>query len=454
MQDAKPNTKNKIRFKKKPEKKPLNRKERREAESISAENRRRYPSARIPSRLERLIEEYITNKTGKPVDDPKTLGKIRQSILAQKAGYWSSVPYARYGRAYDVFAYLTYQFPGYLIQFREILRMIDSRGDLPDSIALLDLGSGPGVIPLATIWHQKERKKGSLSINGIEQSEEFIEAYNALVPAFSKGMKNVTLGHVSSGDITRPSDIVSQNVPEKVNLITLQNVLAELSDLSIDEKADILMQYLPGLSEDGFLILVEPAELRHSTSLRLLQKRLQERGLFVYGPCKNIWEKECNPEDCWSFARLPPISPTRLMTLSAGEEETYRFINTDIKFSYVIFSKKERVIPDKAIIRRGTIPLADIEDYTGEWVSVTVAKMSPDIGNREYAVFMVCDGSLVQRSYLVIPRSLRREEIKPAFVARYGEILTIKDVRVRWNSKKKAYNLVAAIRTHVSVINI
>lgn len=454
MQDNRSNDKNKIRFKKKPEKRKSKGRERWEQKISSSENLKKKSYARIPSRLERLIEEYITNKTGKPVDDPKTLGKIRQSILAQKAGYWSSVPYARYGRAYDVFAYLTYQFPGYLIQFREILKKIETRGDLPDSIALLDLGTGPGVIPLAAIWHQKERKKGTLSIHGVEQSEEFIEAYNALVPAFSKGMKNVSLEPVSSGDITRPADTSSQKPPENLTLITLQNVLAELSDLSLEEKADFLMQYLPRLSDDGFLIIVEPAELRHSTSLRLLQKKLQERGLFVYAPCSNIWEKECNPEDCWSFARLPPISPTRLMTLSAGDEETYRFINTDIKFSYAIFSKKERLIPNKATIRKGTIPLVDLEDYAGEWVSVTAAKMSPDIGNREYAVFLVCDGSMVQRTYLVIPRSLRREEIKPAYVARYGDVLSIRDVRVRWNSKKKAYNLVAAIRTHVSVINI
>ena len=38
---------------------------------------------KIPSRLERLIEKYIENKTVKPVDTSATLERIRQSIVDQ-----------------------------------------------------------------------------------------------------------------------------------------------------------------------------------------------------------------------------------------------------------------------------------------------------------------------------------------------------------------------------------
>ena len=94
-----------------------------------------------------------------------------------------------------------------------------------------------------------------------------------------------------------------------------------------------------------------------------------------------------------------------------------------------------------------------LEDHNGDWVSVIGTKMSMDIGNREFAVYMICDGSGGHKVYLIIPRSLRIDEIKSARLSEYGEILKIQNVRVRWNSKKNSYNLVAGMRTRISAMN-
>ncbi|HOJ95493.1 MAG TPA: small ribosomal subunit Rsm22 family protein [Methanospirillum sp.] len=377
-----------------------------------------------------------------------TLERIRHSILAQKAGYWNNVPHAKYGRGYDIFAYLAYQAPGYIIQFHHIIKNLDRTGLLTDDVKVLDLGSGPGVVPLALIWFMKERKKGTLTIDALEQSEEFIEAFKYLVPRFASDSP-VTVHQIQQADI-RTWNIQK---PSSYSMITCQNVLAELSGQSRSEKIEILMKYSSLLSDDGLFILVEPAELRHSTELRVLQRELEKAGLYVYGPCTYLHSGTCNPSECWSFAELPRMQPTKLMSMISDVQNGYRFMNTDIKFTYSILTKKLRkpVVPDAFI--RGTIPLSNLDEYIGNMVTIVGAKMSMDIGNQEFAVYLICDGSGGARVYLIIPRSLHNEDIKSFRNADYGDIVKISNVRVRWNQKKGDINLIAGSRTHVSAMH-
>ena len=79
--------------------------------------------------------------------------------------------------------------------------------------------------------------------------------------------------------------------------------------------------------------------------------------------------------------------------------------------------------------------------------------MSMDIGNREFAIFLICDGSGGAKVYFIIPRSLKNQEITSVKKAEYGDILKISEVRVRWNPKKGSYNLVAGARTQVSAMH-
>ena len=141
------------------------------------------------------------------------------------------------------------------------------------------------------------------------------------------------------------------------------------------------------------------------------------------------------------------------MLLLAGEDEGYRFLNTDIKFSYSIFSKKPEVMTTSRINRTGTTPFRDLKDNIGEFVNVIGTKMSPDIGTREFSVFLFCDGSGGLKVYLVAPNSLKHDEIKKLKMSEYGEVLKISGVRVRWNKKKNSINLIAGSRTHVSAIH-
>jgi|GEM_PF-1579315 len=400
---------------------------------------------KIPLLLEDLISRYITEKTGKSYDDPVFLERLRQAIIAQKASYWREKPgkSVKYGRGYDILSYLAYQVPVYVSQFRSLLQDLENEGVLQNDLVALDIGTGPGVVPLAIIDLWKQQKKGTLDIYAIERSAEHIEAFRYLTGGYAEERPGINIHQVLEEDLTKIADQNLPNLPEKAGLITFQNVLAELEHLSIPARAAIVSSYARLLSDDGFLIIVEPAELRHATSLRLLQKELIKNGLHVYGPCSYLWGSGCDPSSCWTFREEQPIQPTSLMTLLAGEEEGYRFINTDRKYAYVILTKDQKTRCTYRVPRKNRmVRLSHLEKFAGRLVSVAGFRMSGDIGNRGMHIFKICDGTCREPTYLVLSARNRRPGHTPLFASGYGDPLTITGVQVRRHQQHKAWNLV------------
>ena len=399
----------------------------------------------IPPLLEELITAYIREKIGKEPDDPSFLIRLRQSVMAQKASYWSDKPgkLVKYGRAYDIFAYLAYHLPVYFTQFRSILQNLENDGVLPNDATLLDIGSGPGIVPLAMIDVWRTLGKGSLEICALDQSDEHREAFRALVRGYSGPDPAITIHDPIQGDLVRISKDGHIDLPKKATIISFQNVLAELEHLSIPVRAAIIQSFAKILDEQGFIIIVEPAELRHATSLRLLQQELIKGGLHVYAPCSYIWGSGCDPSSCWTFTEEPSIAPTTLMNKLAGDDEGYRFINTDIKYSYLILTKKSisryiyRVPRKNRMVR-----LAHLERHNGRMINVTASRMSEDIGTRGMHIFKLCDGTCREPVYAVLSTRNRRPGHSLLFSSSYGNVLMFSGVQVRRHPKHKAWNLI------------
>ena len=399
----------------------------------------------LPPLLEDLISRYITEKTEKSCDDPVFLERLRQAIIVQKASYWREKPgkSVKYGRGYDILSYLAYQVPVYFSQFRSLLQDLENQSVLPKDLVALDIGTGPGVVPLAIIDLWKDQKKGTLDIFSIERSAEHIEAFRYLTDGYAQEKPGINIHQVLQEDLTKISDLNLPTLPEKAGLITFQNVLAELEHLSIPARAAIVNSYARLLNDDGFLIIVEPAELRHATSLRLLQKELIKSGLHVYAPCSYLWGSGCDPTSCWTFREETPIQPTSLMTLLAGEEEGYRFINTDRKYAYVILTKQQKTRCTYRVPRKTRmVRLSHLEKFAGRLISVAGVRMSGDIGNRGMHIFKFCDGTCKEPTYLVLSARNRRPGHAPLFASGYGDPLTITGVQVRRHQQHKAWNLV------------
>ena len=406
----------------------------------------------IPVFLEELIAEYITVKTGKPSDDPIFLDRLRQAIIAQKSAYWKDKPgkVVKYGRGYDILAYIAYQLPVYFSQFRSLLQGLYKDAVLPEDLIMLDIGTGPGVVPLATIDLWKQHQKGTLEILAVERSPEHQEAYTFLVNGYAAGDPRITIHPVISEDLTKIADPNRTLISQKVNIISFQNVLAELEHLSVADRASIVRSYTRFLDEKGFLILVEPAELRHATSLRLLQKELIKDDFRIYAPCSFLWGSGCEPKSCWTFKEELPIQPTHQMNLLAGEEDGYRFINTDRKYAYVILTKQPITRCSYRVPRKNRlVRLAHLDRYTGRTISVASIRMSNDIGTRGMHIFKLCDGTCREPVYLILSARNRRPNHAALFSSLYGDPLLITGVQVRRHQQHDAWNLIVGADTRI-----
>jgi len=407
---------------------------------------------KIPSGIEDLISGYIKEKTGKSSDDPVFLDRLRQAIVAQKASYWREKPgkSVKYGRGYDILSYLAYQLPVYFTQFRSLLNGLFQKTMLPQDLVALDIGTGPGVVPLALIDLWQDISKGSLDIHAVERSPEHIEAFRSLVFGYAQSNSHIKIHPVIQEDLTKITDLNHPDLPKKADIISFQNVLAELEYLSIPVRASIVLSYARLLSEKGFLIIVEPAELRHATSLRLLQKELTKNGLHVYAPCPYLWGSGCEPSSCWTFQEEPSIQPTSLMKLLAGEEEGFRFINTDLKFAYVILTRQPISRCTYRIPRKNRfVRLSHLERYDGRVISVAGSRMSNDIGSRGMHIFKLCDGTCRDPVYIVLSTRNRRPNHAPLFSSGYGDPLIISGVQVRRHHQHKAWNLVLSADSRI-----
>jgi hypothetical protein len=395
----------------------------------------------ISGRLQRLIESYIRRKTGKKWSDPVVLDRIRAAIRAQKGEYWDQARgrSITYGAGYRVLAYLSYQAPVSFVQFQHILRDLAADGLLKDRMRVLDVGSGPGTVPLALIDSWSRLAPGEVTITALEQERENLEAYHYLVPAFASPDPSVRIRDPIQGDLR---SIDPGDLPGEMDLLVFGNVLNELRNLTPGEKASLVEKLSGTLAGDGSLVIMEPADLENSLALRQLTTALTRRGLTLYAPCTSLWSTPCIPDRCWTFREGPPIAPPRLMNLLASSDDGYRYRNTDIKFSYAILRKDRRTRMQYRIPRdTKALRLSKLQGHLKRRVNVVVAKMSGDLGGgRGDHVFKVCDGTPQKPVFAVVPGH-HAARARALLEGRYGEIFSLDHVLVRYNPARDAYNL-------------
>ena len=416
------------------------------SEAEQERQRAYFASPRVPRELERLIERYVEKKTGKPWEDLTVLDKIRKAIVVQKAQYWKAGEARRidYRSGYSVLGYLAYQFPVYFVQFEHILYDMARDGLLKRRMRVLDAGTGPGTVPLAIVDFCRRLDDSGVEVIGLEKHEENLEAYAALVPEFAAGGRVKAVKPVRADLADRPK------LRGNYDLIVFSNVLNEV-DVPLPEKAELVLWYAGHLAPDGSLVIVEPADRDNSVAMRQLVGALLDRGLGMYSPCSFVWCARCKPGPCWSFEEKEDIAPTALMEKVAEGDEPYRYLNTDIKYTFAILRKdaltreKYRVPPRAKLAR-----LSKLKIHVGRRINVVASKMSGDLGDRKNHVFKICDGTTSLPVYAILPNYNSGPGNEALTKAKYGEVLEFHNILVRYNKEKDAYNLMVGKSTEVA----
>lgn len=410
-----------------------------------------FQSPGVPGPIQGLIESYIAKKTGKAWDDPVVLDRMANAILVQKSRYWKEQR-VNYQKAYQILGYLAYHAPVYMVQFEHILWQIINLGLAKPHMRILDIGTGPGVVPLAIIDLLGRIGSASAEIYAVEQSEEHIEAYNALVPAAAAAIEGrVLVKKPIQGDI---SDITGENLPDGVDLMVFSNVLGELRHMDIEQRADMVVALSGRLSPDGTIVIVEPADLSNSTVMRQTVRAIADRGLTIHSPCSFIRGTACNPARCWTFEQRGGIRPTRLMERLAEGRDGYRFVNIDIKYSSALLRKDTlmqracRVPPGAKFAR-----LSHLRRHIDRKINTIAALMSGNLGDDRTKIYKVCDGTPADPVFVVVPATLRGRNRDALQDIPYGDIVRFYGLLVRFNRDHGAYNLVVLPGTRVEPVD-
>ncbi len=404
----------------------------------------------LPPALERAVEDYIIKKSGKAWDDPAILDRLRRAITAQKDDYWKPVQERslRYKKAYSVLGYLAYHLPVYFMQTEHLLAMLARDGLLKKRMTILDIGTGPGIVPFAVADFWSRLDGARADVYSVERSEEQIEAFLYLRERFVPKGGKVSVKPPVKADIRvfDPSSLAG--APD---LIIFSGVLNEVSAGDIGQRADLVMRYAGHLRPDGTSLIAEPAEEVMSTQLRRLSLALKKRGLTIHSPCSFLHGTNCTPDRCWSFVSAPAIRPTAIMEQLADCSEPYRYLNTDIKYSYTVLRKDGRTreacrIPPGSRV----LHLSQLRRSVDRRIDTIAAKMSQNLGDGKSRVFRICDGSAEKPVCAVIPAYHVTPENRALIAAPYGAVLRFGGVLVRYNPKHDSFNLLVSRNSRVS----
>ena len=396
-------------------------------------------SERSIPKLNKLTLSYIEKVTDKKWDDETVLERIRSAVSGQKESYWKEgeKKSVAYRGAYSVLSYMAYQMPGYVHEVSEFFAALVNAGLMRKHIRVLDVGAGPGTATIGIARVLSVISGMTAEITAVERADTHREAYSYLVPRMLQ-----SFGGNSKANKPLSLDITKELPEGEFDLIICANVVNELTSLDREGKADLLVALSTRLSRDGNLAVLEPADLENATALRDISRMAKEKGLTIYAPCNDLRGVPCKVSPCWTFQSYADIKPTRLMYALGGEKEKYRFVNTDVKFSYAVFRtdghrKCGYKIPADAKRAR----LSQIKRHEGKRIHVTVSVMSNDIGDAKNYLFLACDGSGSVPCYLALPAFHRTPEHEALLTASYGSVVAVDSVLVRYNQKQKAYNL-------------
>jgi SAM-dependent methyltransferase len=336
------------------------------------------------------------------------------------------------------------------MQTELLLAMLARDGLLKKHMTVIDAGTGPGVVPLAIADFWSRLDGATADVFSLERSEEHIEAFLALRDRFVPRGGKVSIKPPVRADITIPE---SARLPQQADLVIFSNVVNELADRTPEQRADLVMHFAERLAPDGTLLIVEPAEEATSTQLRLLSLALKKKGLTVHSPCSYIWGTNCTPDRCWSFVTAPSIRPTAAMGILASGDEPFRYVNTDIKYSYAVF-RKDRLTREQYRVPPGSraIRLSEIRKHGDKRINIIAAKMSENLGDARNLMFRICDGTANTPVFAVVPSFHITPQNESVVSAPYGAILQFEGVLVRHNKKHDAYNVLVNRNTSISKV--
>lgn len=282
--------------------------------------------------------------------DKKEISALSSSLLKLQRGLTGERKMAggRYMSEKDTFgSYLLYYFP---VSYLQIQTVIDFLGNTIEDISkkyeigILEIGSGPAPGTTALCDRiRKFNKNAKISVSLCDTSETAMQTAKKILES---DFENVCV-ETKKADLERNGREPFGKKTKKFDIVLMSHVLNELwkkDGDKIQKRLSFIKAQTEKLSENGILILNEPAMLESSRNLIKIRDEILEseafRGMNLVAPCPLSGSKKCpamlsENQTCHAEKMWKPVEPVMSLAKGAGLDRE------SVKMSFFVFQKTE-----------------------------------------------------------------------------------------------------------------
>ncbi|MBR1713943.1 MAG: class I SAM-dependent methyltransferase [Treponema sp.] len=282
--------------------------------------------------------------------DKKEISALSSSLLKLQRGLTGERKMAggRYMSEKDTFgSYLLYYFPVSYLQIQTVLDFLGNTIEeisKKDEIGILEIGSGPA--PGTTALCDRIlslNKNAKISVSLCDTSERAMQTARKILESDFENVRVET----KKADIEKNGLGTFGKKPAKFDIVLMSHVLNELwkkDGDKIQRRLSFIKAQAEKLSENGILILNEPAMLESSRNLiKIRDKILQSEsfgGMKLIQPCPFSGSKKCpamlsENQTCHAEKMWKPFEPVMSLAKGAGLDRE------SVKMSFFVFQKTE-----------------------------------------------------------------------------------------------------------------
>lgn len=405
----------------------------------------------FPETYCRALENVLVERYGPDWHRGESGDSLRGAIRQLKEDYYRGrdVTYD----SVDALGYAIYHLPDFYASVGYVLDTLTERGMLDRRLRVVDIGAGTGGPALGL--HDYLPDDAVVDYHAVEPSTS-VDILDRLLEETHRNFR--TTIHEVTAESFDPAELGHTDEASDIDLLMFANVLSELEDPEA-----VVRRYLGEVSSDGTCLLLAPADLQTSTTLRTVERAVApaESENTVYAPDLRLWPGHDPSDRGWSFDEHPELdTPGFQRQLDTPGGGRGVFVNTSVRFSYAVLRRdgirRFEVHADPAEHAK----MAETERHVTNRVDLLAVKLSHDLKERKDGpgstqasgneVFLIGDGSQTVDHYTV--RTQDSPLNQSLENAAYGTVLAFENVLVLWNQDEGAYNLVVDGETVVDTV--
>ncbi|MBP1925259.1 SAM-dependent methyltransferase [Sedimentibacter acidaminivorans] len=339
-------------------------------------------------------------------------------------------------------AYLFYYLEANIFKVWKPLLDLHINNLLKKDLIILDIGAGPGSVPLGIVEFYKllaVKNPGlqfSIIIDIIEAEETFIDIANHMISETAR-FNTSNLGVKLRNKVHQVLDEKFEyNSMDTYDLITMSNFMTINERDNIKRGTAILSQLPRILKEDGSIIIIEPGDSVNGQLMKTIRNEITDSGdLNVYSPCSGVWEKKesykCNcyspTRTYWNVPRLHKFLFKKGIR-KAGREQ--------LPFQYVVYRRDGLTKYNEVVNQQYYVKLKDLRQCFGKSINVKANVRSViERKNSHQLAILLCDGSCTfDKQESEIKAVMNKDFLTAVGITCHviaGERLTLKNVIVK-----------------------